>query len=138
MARKLLPPLLMDIDLPDVLAEVAAMSARYETAITENDIDATDQLFWDNQITLRFGPNGVLLGHAAISAFRRARAISGQVRTHKSIRIHSFGRDLAVVNIETRPANRAITMQQSQTWVRLPVGWKIVAAHVSDVPDQAA
>jgi hypothetical protein len=125
----------MDIDLPDIVAELAAASARYEASITENDIDTTDELFWDSPLTLRFGPNGVLLGHGAISAFRRGRAITGQVRSHKSIRIHTFGRDHGVVNIETRPAGRAVTMQQSQSWVRFPEGWRIVAAHVSDVAD---
>ncbi len=127
----------MDIDLPDIVAELSAASARYEAAISANDLDTLDQLFWDDPLTQRFGPNGVLLGHGAISAFRRARAITKQERTHKSIRTHTFGRDFGVVNIETRPAGRAVTMQQSQTWVRFPQGWRIVAAHVSDVPDPA-
>jgi hypothetical protein len=125
----------MDIDIPEAIAELAGASARYEAAISANDLDTLDQLFWDNPLTLRFGPNGPLLGHAAISAFRRARTITKQDRTHKSITIHTFGRDHGVVNIETRPAGRAVTMQQSQTWVRFPQGWRIVSAHVSDVAD---
>lgn len=86
---------------------------------------------------MRYGPNGTLLGHAAISAFRHARNISGIKRTLRDTRITTFGRDFAVANTESdRPdGSRG---RQSQTWVRTNEGWRIVAAHVSDEPRGAA
>ena len=50
----------------------------------------------------------------------------------KDTYIVTFGRDFAVANTEsTRPGSEGIS-RQSQTWVRMPEGWRIVSAHVSD------
>ncbi len=43
----------MDINLPDVVAEVTAQFARYETALTTNDVAVLDELFWNSPHTLR-------------------------------------------------------------------------------------
>jgi AtzH-like len=124
----------MEIDIPEVVAEVRDAFMRYERALATNDIDTIDTLFWRSPLTLRYGPNGTLLGHAAISAFRRARTITGIKRTLKNTIITTYGRDFAVANTESdRPAAQA-TGRQSQTWVRMPEGWRIVSAHVSDEP----
>ncbi len=124
----------MEIDLPDVVAEVTAAFERYEQALSTNDIDTIDTLFRDSPLTLRYGPNGTLLGHAAISAFRRARNITGVERTLKNTLITTYGRDLAVANTESDRPGSDVTGRQSQTWVRMPEGWRIVSAHVSDLP----
>ena len=124
----------MEIDIPEIVAEVTAAFERYEQALSTNDIDTIDTLFWDSPLTLRYGPNGTLLSHGAISAFRRARDITGVERTLKNTHITTFGRDLAVANTESDRPNSDITGRQSQTWVRLPEGWRIVSAHVSDEP----
>ena len=128
----------MEINLPDVVAEVTEAFLRYEKALSTNDVDAIDCIFWDSPLTLRYGPNGTLLGHAAISAFRHARNIPGIKRTLKNTVITTFGRDFAVANTESdRPQDNA-TGRQSQTWARMPEGWRIVSAHVSDEPRKAA
>ncbi len=124
----------MDIDIPEIVAEVAQAFRRYEQALSTNDLDTIDGLFWDNPLTLRYGPNGTLLSHGAISDFRRARDIKGVERTLKNTHITTFGRDLAVANTESDRPNSDATGRQSQTWVRMPEGWRIVSAHVSDEP----
>ena len=122
----------MEINIPEVVREVTNAFERYEKALSINDLDTIDSLFRDSPLTLRYGPNGTLLGHAAISAFRRGRDIPGIERTLKNTVITTFGRNLAVANTESDRPNSAATGRQSQTWVRMPEGWRIVAAHVSD------
>jgi hypothetical protein len=123
---------MMELNIPEVVAEVRAAFMRYERALGINDIDTIDSLFWNNELTLRYGPNGTLLGHAAISAFRRARNIKGIERTLKNTFITTFGRDFAVTNTESDLPDTSAIGRQSQTWVRMPEGWRIVCAHVSD------
>ena len=127
----------MEINIPEIVAEVTAAFERYEQALSTNDLDTIDALFRDSPLTLRYGPNGTLLGHAAISAFRRARDIKGVERTLKNTIITTFGRDLAVANTESDRPGSDVTGRQSQTWVRMPEGWRIVSAHVSDAPAKA-
>ena len=124
----------MEIDLPEVVAEVREAFMAYEEALLANDVDRIDELFWNDERTLRYGPNGTLVGHAALSAFRRNRGAGPWQRILKDIRITTFGRDFAVANAEwMRPGNDAVGCQ-SQTWARRPEGWRIVAAHVSEPP----
>jgi len=108
------------------------MLDRYDRAIAGNDLDALDKMFWRSDKTLRYGPNGSLHGHAAISAFRRGRNITGIERTRGRTVIKTFGEDFATAYAEySRPGLQG-TSRQSQTWVRMPEGWRIVSAHVSD------
>ncbi|TMJ33842.1 MAG: oxalurate catabolism protein HpxZ [Alphaproteobacteria bacterium] len=123
-----------DINIPEIVAEVTQAHERYERALSTNDLDVLDSLFWDSERTLRYGPNGTLVGHAAISAFRRARRIKGVERTVLNTRVTTFGRDFAVTNSESKRPGAAARGRQSQTWVRMPEGWRIVSAHVSDEP----
>ena len=127
----------MEINIPEIVAEVTAAFERYEQALSINDLDTIDALFQDSPLTLRYGPNGTLLGHAAISAFRRARDINGVQRTLKNTIITTFGRDLAVANTESDRPGSDVTGRQSQTWVRMREGWRIVSAHLSDKPAKA-
>jgi hypothetical protein len=121
----------MEIDNPEVLAEVAAEFARYERALIDNDVAALDRFFWNDPRALRYGTGENLYGHAAIAAFRAARAADTRPRDIPRQEIHTFGRDYAVANIEfTRPGMTRIG-RQTQTWVRTAEGWRIVAAHVS-------
>jgi hypothetical protein len=122
------------INIPEIVAEVTQVHERYEQALSTNDLDVLDSLFWDSERTLRYGPNGTLLGHAAISAFRRARNIKGVERTVLKTMVTTFGRDFAVTNSESKRPGAASKGRQSQTWVRMPEGWRIVSAHVSDEP----
>jgi Protein of unknown function (DUF3225) len=122
----------MQINIPEVVAEVRNAFIEYERALSTNDLDAIDGSFWKSSLTLRYGPNGTLVGHDAISAFRRARNIKGINRTLKNTFITTFGHDFAVTNTESDRSG--VTNRQSQTWVRMPEGWRIVSAHVSDLP----
>ena len=122
----------MKLDNPSVVAEITAMLERYDRAIAANDLDALDEMFWRSDKTLRYGPNGSLYGHAAISAFRRGRNIKGVERTRGRTVITTFGETFATADAEySRPGLNG-TSRQSQTWVRMPEGWRIVSAHVSD------
>ena len=124
----------MEINIPEVVREVTNSFERYEQALSNNDLDTIDNLFRDSPLTLRYGPDGTLLGHSAISSFRRARNIKGVERTLKNTFITTFGRDFAVANTESDRPDSDVTGRQSQTWVRTPEGWRIVSAHVSDEP----
>lgn len=122
----------LPVDLPDVLAEVEALFARYEQALVGNDTAVLDALFWDSPLTLRYGTGEQLYGIAAIRAFRAARSPQGLAREVLRTQVTTFGRDVASTAIEFRRAGSGRTGRQTQTWVRLPhAGWRIVAAHVS-------
>jgi hypothetical protein len=121
----------MDIDLPDVLAEVSAAFGRYESALVSNDVPVLDEMFWDSPHTLRYGVGENLYGADEIRAFRAARPAVGLQRTVLRTRITTYGRDFATANIEFRREGQPKIGRQSQTWVRFPEGWRVVAAHVS-------
>lgn len=125
----------MEINLPEIVAEVTAAFARYEKALTSNDLDTLDGLFHDNPLTLRYGPNGSLYGHKAISDFRRGRHVADPTRTLANTVITTYGRDYATANTEYYRTGSTVTGRQSQCWLRMNEGWRIVAAHVSDLPE---
>ncbi|MCP1438222.1 hypothetical protein J3D56_001658 [Erwinia persicina] len=119
------------INRPSVLAEVTDAFYRYEQALTGNDIDVLDELFWHDERTVRLGAGENLYGIEAIRAFRAARPAQGLARQLRNTVITTFGDDYAVCSTEfTREGTEKIGRQQ-QTWVKLPQGWRIVAAQVS-------
>jgi len=121
----------MEINLPDVVAEVTAQFDRYEKALVTNDTETLNALFWNSPLTLRYGMNENLYGHAAIAGFRAARSPVGLARTTSNTLITTYGRDFATCNTEFHRESVARGGRQSQTWARMPEGWRIVAAHVS-------
>ncbi|WP_382154367.1 oxalurate catabolism protein HpxZ [Hydrogenophaga sp. ANAO-22] len=121
----------MDINLPDVLAEVTAAFERYELALVGNDVAVLDELFWNSPHTLRYGTTENLYGHGAIREFRASRPSSGLARTLGKTVITTYGRDFATANTEFHRAGNAKVGRQSQTWLRTPEGWRVVSAHVS-------
>jgi hypothetical protein len=122
----------MDIDLPDVIAEVGAAFARYEKALTTNDTVVLGELFRNDPRTLRYGMGENLYGYDEIQAFRGARSPVGLMRRTARTVISSYGRDTAVASTlfyrDTAPGKVG---RQMQTWIRFPEGWRIVAASVS-------
>jgi hypothetical protein len=124
----------LQINIPEVVAEVTAAFQRYQRAVDDNDAETMNALFWNSPRTVRFGPNGTLIGHANIAAFRLARSGPGPSRTLRNTVITTFGRDFAATNTETIRAGHDGIGRQSQAWVRTPDGWRIAAAHVSDQP----
>jgi hypothetical protein len=126
----------MDIDLPEVVAEVAAQFARYEQALVSNDVAVLDELFRNDSRTLRYGIAENLYGYGEISSFRAARSPAGLMRTTEGTVITTYGRDTAVAStLFYREAAPGRVGRQMQTWVRFPEGWRIVAAHVSIIDE---
>ena len=126
----------MDIDLPDVLAEVSAQFARYEAALVANDVAVLDELFRNDSRTLRYGINENLYGYEEIMAFRAARSPVGLMRRTDKTVITTYGRDTAVAStLFYRDAWAGRVGRQMQIWVRFPEGWRIVAAHVSIIDE---
>lgn len=119
------------INLPDVHAEVSAAFARYEDALVNNKVDVLDELFWNSEHTLRYGVTENLYGYEAIRAFRAARPSQGLARALHATVITTYGRDFATANTEFQRVGSARPGRQSQTWLRTPEGWRVVAAHVS-------
>jgi len=122
----------MIIDDPAVKAEVEAAFRTYETALTTNDVATLEALFRDDPRTIRYGAGENLYGMDAIRAFRRARSPVGLERVLAETVITTYGRDFATaMTLFTRDNAPGRTGRQSQTWVRFPEGWRVVAAHVS-------
>jgi len=119
------------VNIPEVLAEVTAVFARYEDALVNNQIEVLDALFWNSPTTIRYGAAENLIGYAAIQAFRAARPATGLARRLSNTVITTYGRDTATAMTEFHRDGSARVGRQSQTWVRLPEGWRVVAAHVS-------
>jgi Protein of unknown function (DUF3225) len=126
----------MEIDLPDVLAEVTAQFARYEDALISNDVAVLDELFRKDSRTLRYGIGENLYGYDAIMAFRAARSPAGLMRETDGTVITTYGRDTAVAStLFYRKSLPGKVGRQMQTWIRFPEGWRIVAAHVSIIDE---
>ena len=121
----------MDINTPEIHAEVSAAFARYEAALVGNDVAVLDELFWHSEFTVRYGAAEQLRGIEAIRAFRLARPAVGLARSLAHTVITTFGRDFATAMTEFQRSGQASIGRQSQTWVRMPEGWRVVAAHVS-------
>ncbi len=121
----------MEINNPQVRDEVLAAFARYELALVSNDVAVLDELFWDSPHTLRYGATENLYGYDAIRAFRASRPSTGLMRELTHTVITTYGRDFATANTEFRRDGSERVGRQSQTWMRTPVGWRVVAAHVS-------
>ena len=120
-----------DINLPEVLAEMRAVFDRYEDALVNNKIEVLDELFWASEATVRYGVAENLVGIDAIRAFRAARPATGLARRLAHTVITTYGRDFATAMTEFHRDGNPRIGRQSQTWVRLAGGWRVVAAHVS-------
>jgi hypothetical protein len=122
----------MDVNLPGALAEMQAAFARYESALTGNDVAVLDELFWDDALVIRYGMSENLYGAGEIAAFRAARPSKGLSRSLSCTVITTFGTEFATASTlfhrDTAPAKVG---RQMQTWVRMADGWRVVAAHVS-------
>ena len=126
----------MEVDLPDVVAEVTAQFARYEQALVSNDVAVLNELFHRDGRTLRYGIGENLYGYDEVTAFRAARSPVGLMRRTARTVITAYGRDAAVASTlfyrDTAPGKVG---RQMQTWIRFPEGWRIVAAHVSIIDE---
>jgi hypothetical protein len=124
---------------PPVKTEVEAVFARYNQAIVDNDVETLNALFFEDPRTIRYGIGENLHGHAEIASFRAARAPVGLMRTLERSIVTTFGNDFATAStLFRRPGVPGKLGRQMQTWVRMPQGWKIVAAHVSLIDDSTS
>jgi hypothetical protein len=119
----------MEINNLQTLTELTRQFDRYQQAIIDNDVAVLNELFWNHTFTLRYGTGENLYGHAEIAAYRGARDRNSVMRVVGKSVLTSYGRDAATTNIEFTRAGR--NGRQSQTWIRMSEGWRIVAAHVS-------
>ena len=122
---------MLEIDIPEVVAEVTRAFARYEAALGSNDIAVLEDSFWDDPRVLRYALHDNGYGPAAIAQARRTRGNVDLRRTLMRTVITTFGRDFATANTEFRREQSGREGRQSQTWVRTDKGWKVVSAHVS-------
>jgi hypothetical protein len=127
----------MEIDLPEVVAEVQAAFDRYEKALVTNDVKVLDDTFRVDPRTIRYGTNEILYGHDEIAAFRAARAPVGLARTISKTVITTYGRDFAVAStLFHRATAPGKVGRQMQSWVKFSDGWRVVAAHVSVIEEK--
>jgi hypothetical protein len=127
----------MLINDPATVAELAALYPLYETALVTNDVKTLTAMFWASPQVMRFGVTENLYGIEELEAFRRSRPSAGLARTVKRLDIVAFATDYGSITLEferTASDGRLVRGRQSQVWVRMPEGWRIVAAHVSLLP----
>ena len=122
---------MMDINKPEVVAEVKAAFDRYEQALVSNDVQVLDELFWNSPLTIRYGATENLYGYEEIQSFRAGRSAQGLARTLAKTVITTYGQDMATANTEFMRSGVARVGRQSQTWMRTAAGWRVVSAHVS-------
>jgi len=130
----------MEIDLPEVVAELREAFSRYEEALVTNDLETLNELFRTDARTIRYGMGENLYGYDAIRSFRGARSPAGLAREISGTVITAYGRDFGVAStLFKRVTVPGKVGRQMQTWVRFPEGWRVVAAHVSliDAPKES-
>ncbi len=121
----------MEINIPGVVAELAAAFEAYERAFVANDVAALTALFWNSDRTIRYGGGENLQGATEIAAFRQGRGAADLDRDLARTVITTFGQDFGTASTLFRRRSTGKTGRQMQSWVRLDGHWRIVAAHVS-------
>jgi hypothetical protein len=128
----------MIVNDPETLAEVEAVFTRYEKALVENDVAVLDELFWQDERTIRYGIGENLHGVSEILAFRKGRSPADLRRDLDRTVITTYGTDFAIAStLFRRDSARGRVGRQMQSWVRMPDGWRVVAAHVSIIDEPA-
>jgi hypothetical protein len=122
---------MIEINIPEVVAEVETAFARYERALVANDIAELDALFWKSPHTIRYGVTENLHGYDEIAAFRSRRPPINLTREILKTVITTYGQDFATANAEFKRIGSTRTGRQSHVWLRTEAGWRVVAAHVS-------
>lgn len=123
----------MDVNIPEVVAEIRALFDRYEQALIDKDVEVLDATFWQSPHTIRYAIHENGYGFDEIHAHRVRRPPGPGIKLgQRRLVITTLGWDFATVNLEFDMRGRDMPGRQSQTWVRFPeIGWKVVSAHVS-------
>ncbi|MBH8565774.1 oxalurate catabolism protein HpxZ [Nostoc sp. CENA67] len=121
---------------PAVVKELTDLYLQYEEALTNNNLEVMDSLFWDAPEVVRFGLAENLYGSEEIRNFRASRPNPKIEREISNLKVVTFGKDASTVTLEFRRIINGVERfgRQSQTWYRFPEGWKVVSAHVSLLP----
>jgi hypothetical protein len=129
----------MEINHPETHTLLRDLALQYEEALTGNDVETLTAMFWNSPHVMRFGVTENLYGADELEAFRRSRPSVGLARRVVRLDIVCFGDSFGSVTLEfeREVAGRIVRGRQSQTWVRLEEGWRIVAAHVSLLPTKS-
>ena len=120
-------------NLPEVVAEVAALFERYEQALIDKNVDVLDATFWDSPHTIRYALHENGYGFAEIHGHRVARPPGPGIK-EKRIRLEilTLGHDIATVNLEFKVRGKDLIGRQSQSWVRFPsIGCMVISALAS-------
>ncbi len=123
----------MQINDPATVAELYQLYPLYEAALVNNDVETLTAMFWASPHAIRLGAGENLYGVDEIEAFRKSRPAANLSRRMGRLEVVTFGKDLGSITLEfERDTPAGITQgRQSQVWVRLPEGWRIVSAHIS-------
>jgi hypothetical protein len=123
----------MLINDPTTVAELRELYPRYEAALVNNDVETLTAMFWASPNAIRLGAGENLYGSEEIEAFRKSRPAVNLNRRMVRLEIVTFGTDFGSITLEFErdTPNGVVRGRQSQFWVRLPEGWRIVSAHVS-------
>ena len=121
---------------PTVVTEVTDLYLKYEEALSNNNLEVMDTLFWDAPEVVRFGITENLYGSDEVRNFRQNRPNPKIEREISNLKVVTFGKDTATVTLEFRRIINDVERfgRQSQTWYRFTEGWKVVSAHVSLLP----
>ncbi|HEY7243943.1 MAG TPA: oxalurate catabolism protein HpxZ [Xanthobacteraceae bacterium] len=123
----------MEVNIPEVLAELTATFRRYDPALLTNDLETLNELFWSSPLVVRFGITENLYGYDSIAKYRRQDVTPGSIPQRKVTNevITTYGNTFGTTNVEYVQVNSGRRGRQSQVWMRMPEGWRIVSAHVS-------
>ncbi len=122
-----------ELDRPETVAAVRRAFEDYEQALVDNDVERLNDAFWSSEATVRFGVADHQVGASAIAAWRRLQGPLPPGRMLEDTRITTFGDSFGVVTTLFVYPGVDRLGRQSQTWVRLAEGWRIVSAHVSEI-----
>jgi len=119
-------------NIPEVVEEIRRIFETYEQALIDKNVDVLDATFWNSPHTIRYALHENGYGFAEIHGHRTRRPPGPGIK-EKRIRLEilTLGRDIATVNLEFKVRGQDLVGRQSQTFVRFPEGWKVIAAHVS-------
>jgi ketosteroid isomerase-like protein len=120
----------MEIDRPDVIAEVTQAFEAYERALVADDVPVILGFFADRAV--RFGIADQQVGLEEQAKWRLAQGPLPAGRRLKDTIIHAYGESTVIVTTLFGYPGSDVLGRQTQTWVRLPEGWRIVTAHVSE------
>ena len=123
----------MQINDPSAVEELRQLYPLYEAALANNDVETLTTMFWASPHAIRLGVGENLYGIDEIEAFRKSRPATNLARRIVRLDIVTFAKDFGSITLEFErdTDSGAIRGRQSQVWVRLPEGWRIVSAHVS-------